>query len=229
MISIVVPIHNCWDHTQTFLNSLCSSDEKPDELIVINNASTDKSESIVREYEDKLPLYYIPNQINIGVNPSWMQGYDYSLCDIVGFWNNDIIISPFLITMINKVFKEYPDVGLVVPDVINQPFLVRNAVAPTHISLEDMEMREGWCFTMRRKIIQEQGKIPSTLINSAGDDYLFNITKEAGYRCVRMNGVPIQHHGSATVRSIGGWEELNKNMSPNDEKEWEKIKELRGW
>jgi len=229
MLSIVVPIHNCFDQTRTFFESVMACSYLPEEIIVIDNNSTDASETIPVRFGKDLPIKYIKNNRNIGVNPSWMQGYEIASGDIIGFWNNDIVVCPHIFSHIEKVFEEELAVGMVVPEVINQDFLVRNSVPPTGLPLENYYEREGWCFTMRKRIIDKGGKIPPQLINSAGDDWLYNITRDFGYRRVRMLGVPIKHWGSATISSMGGWVYLEEQVCPDDLNNWSKIKNEKGW
>jgi GT2 family glycosyltransferase len=229
MLSIVIPVHNCYSFTRDLLDDFLRCDTKPESIIIIDNASDDDTKVIPVKYRGRLPIKYIRNSKNIGVNQAWMQGYKEVDTEYIGFWNNDIRICDFIIEAIEDVFRGNKDIGLVVPETINEDFLVKNAVYPRPLEFDVLGNREGWCFSMRKNIIDEGGKIPSELINSAGDDWLYNITNDLGYRAVKLSGVPIKHWGSATISDLGGWVLVNESLSPDDQKYWKKIKRKKKW
>src|SRR5690349_17720342 len=50
MISVVIPAYNEEDYIENCLKSLMRQEVMPDEIIVVNNNSTDRTEEIVKKY-----------------------------------------------------------------------------------------------------------------------------------------------------------------------------------
>ena len=50
-VSVVIPVYNEKKRIKKCLDSLLSQSEKPDEIIVVDNNSTDSTVSIVRKYK----------------------------------------------------------------------------------------------------------------------------------------------------------------------------------
>lgn len=51
--SVIIPAYNVQDYISKAINSVLEQDFKDYELIVVNDASIDNTEEIVKKYEDK--------------------------------------------------------------------------------------------------------------------------------------------------------------------------------
>lgn len=51
--SVIIPAYNVQNYVEKAINSVLNQDFKNYELIVVNDASTDDTEKIVREYENR--------------------------------------------------------------------------------------------------------------------------------------------------------------------------------
>lgn len=51
--SIIIPAYNVQEYVNKAIDSVLKQDFKDYELIVINDASTDKTEEVVKQYEEK--------------------------------------------------------------------------------------------------------------------------------------------------------------------------------
>ena len=61
-ISIIVPIYNAEKYLNKCLDSLLNQTKKELEFVLINDGSTDKTDSIIKSYNDKRIKYF---KINI--------------------------------------------------------------------------------------------------------------------------------------------------------------------
>ena len=61
-ISIIVPVYNAEMFLEESLKSLVSQTEKEIEIICVNDGSTDKSEQILKNYQDKDKRIRVINQ-----------------------------------------------------------------------------------------------------------------------------------------------------------------------
>lgn len=51
--SVIIPAYNVQNYVEKAINSVLEQDFKDYELIIVNDASTDDTEKIVKEYEDR--------------------------------------------------------------------------------------------------------------------------------------------------------------------------------
>ena len=65
-ISIIVPIYNAEKYLNKCLESLTKQTKKELEFILINDGSTDKTEEIIKEYQDKRIKYFKNKNQGIG-------------------------------------------------------------------------------------------------------------------------------------------------------------------
>lgn len=77
-VSILMPVYNAGKYISQAIESIISQSFKDWELILINDGSTDNSESIIMQYEDSR-IYYIKNTENLQLIKTLNKGIDY--CD----------------------------------------------------------------------------------------------------------------------------------------------------
>jgi len=113
-ISVVIPLYNKQDFIQKCLNSVLNQTYLPDEIIVINDGSTDCSLEIATSFSKQhynIPIKIIDN-VNQGVSASRNYGilsalYPFvALLDADDEWDEDYL--SFMIQLIN----EFPDASM---------------------------------------------------------------------------------------------------------------------
>lgn len=108
-LSIIIPVYNLENYIATTLDSLlsiCFSDEY--EIIVINDGSTDGSESVIRDYQQKqsqIKLYTIENQ---GVSNARNVGISKASGKYITFVDGDDTVEP---DFFEKAIKELDEGG----------------------------------------------------------------------------------------------------------------------
>ena len=109
-VSVIIPLYNKADYIKRAIDSVLLQTEDNFELIVINDGSTDNSETIVSRYND--PRVLLVNQENQGVAKTRNRGVILAQSRLVSFLDADDEWDPhFLETMINLTYK-YPNSGL---------------------------------------------------------------------------------------------------------------------
>jgi len=101
MISIVIPVYNNWKYTKVCLDFFEKNKDSSFEVIIVDNASTDETESGCKSYSCK----YIRNNINTGFGAAVNKGYKESKGDVVLFLNNDIMFGSGNIDWLHKVYE----------------------------------------------------------------------------------------------------------------------------
>jgi len=92
MISIIMPVYNGEKFLTQSIDSILNSSFKNFELIVVNDGSTDSSESIVKSYKDKrIKIFYKENS---GIGESLNFGIEKSAFEIIARMDSDDIMLP---------------------------------------------------------------------------------------------------------------------------------------
>lgn len=106
-ISVVIPAYNEEAYIRNCLESLVKQQVKPDEIIVINNNSTDKTVAIAKEY----PVKIVTEKIQ-GMIPARNRGFNEAKYEIIARTDADTIVPSDWIKEIKKNFKDKSLVAL---------------------------------------------------------------------------------------------------------------------
>src|SRR5581483_6160102 len=101
-ISIFIPVYNEADSLRGCLDAIALQDDMPDEVIVVDNNSSDNSVEIALKY-DFVQLLQEPKQ---GVMHARKLGYDNAAGDIIARIDADTILPPDWLRNIKSVFMD---------------------------------------------------------------------------------------------------------------------------
>lgn len=112
-ISIIVPVYNTGEYLRDCLDSIVNQTFDDMEVIIIDDASSDNSLDILKEYASKYPqikLYH--NEENKGQSVTRNLGLSIATGDYIGFVDSDDCIEPTMYeTMYQGIMdSNYPDV-----------------------------------------------------------------------------------------------------------------------
>lgn len=114
IISTIITVYNLEKYIEEALASVFSQTRLPDEIIVVDDCSTDNSAKILQKYADK--IIYIKMPENSGVLMAFIRGIEEAKGDILTFLDGDDIWHPTKIEEVEKVFREDDDRILVTHD-----------------------------------------------------------------------------------------------------------------
>jgi glycosyltransferase involved in cell wall biosynthesis len=100
-ISVVVPVYNEQKYIGQCLQALTTQTRPPDEIIVVNNNSTDESETIIKKYKVRLI-----NEKKQGMTYARNRGFNEATGDIIARTDSDSVPPPDWIEKIEKNFKK---------------------------------------------------------------------------------------------------------------------------
>lgn len=100
-VSVVIPVYNEEKYIQNCLDSLLKQEEKPDEIIVVDNNCTDKTIKIVRKYKE----IKIIEEKKQGMTPARNKGFDTAKYEIIARCDADSILPANWIKGIKKTFS----------------------------------------------------------------------------------------------------------------------------
>lgn len=112
MISVVIPAYNEEKNIGRTLDSLVAQTTTQDyEVIVVDNASTDKTPEIVNKYKDKLNLKLV-EEPNKGRGQARFTGFRVAQGDIILSTDSDTVVPPDWIDKIASYFND-PNIAAV--------------------------------------------------------------------------------------------------------------------
>ncbi len=92
-VSILMPVYNAEQYLSQALDSIVSQSFEDWELILINDGSTDRSESIIMDYDDER-IFYIKNPVNLKLIKTLNKGIDYCGGQYIARMDADDICHP---------------------------------------------------------------------------------------------------------------------------------------
>lgn len=113
LLSIIVPVYNVSKYLAKCLDSLICQDLKPEEyeIIVVNDGSTDNSEEISRQYEEKYSNIKVVRQENQGLSAARNSGIAIAQGQYIQFVDSDDYLEPNVLkTLVEKMESDNLDV-----------------------------------------------------------------------------------------------------------------------
>lgn len=111
-ISICIPSFNAASYISETIHSVLDSTYSDLEVIVNDDASTDQTETIVRELNDGRVRFY-RNEQTLGVPANWNRALQRASGEFIGLLNHDDLIGPFWLAFAVRALEKNPDVGWV--------------------------------------------------------------------------------------------------------------------
>lgn len=118
-LSAILPNYNHGRYLPRALDALLAQSRPADEIIIIDDGSTDNSRDIIARYAEKHPsIRPLPNDKNIGVIPTLTRGFNAARGDYVYFAAADDAVIPRFFETGLVALAEHPDAGLFCGDLI---------------------------------------------------------------------------------------------------------------
>lgn len=120
LITICIPTHNRAEYLPETIRSILNQTYKNFELFVINDASTDDTEAVVKDFKDRR-MTYIKNRKNLGYIASMNKGTRLSKCEWIMHVSDDDRMRPTMLDEMTKVLGEQENktIGFIVPQSAN--------------------------------------------------------------------------------------------------------------
>jgi glycosyltransferase involved in cell wall biosynthesis len=108
-VAIVIPAYNEEETIAKCLDACINQTSRPDEIIIVNNKSTDGTVAIVKRYQKENPHLNIRlcNQNKYqGITPTRNRGFDEAESDVIGRIDADTIVQPDWVEAIRRCFQD---------------------------------------------------------------------------------------------------------------------------
>ena len=210
-ISVVVPVHNAAKDLQQCLQSIASSTRLPDEVVVVDDASTDNSAQVAQGFIPSLSVQVLTTG-NQARGPAFARnrGIEAAAGDIVLFLDADVCLHADALARIERCFTEEPDVAALFGSYDDAPRahnLVSGYVNLRHHWTHQHASREAWTFwsgigAIRRAVFCELGGFDESYARPSIEDIaLGRKLRLAGHRVLVCPDVQGTHLKRWTVRS----------------------------
>ncbi len=202
--TIVIPVLDQLKYTQDCIDSLTAGGVAPDDLLVIDNGSSDETPQWLQLHRE---IPSLRNAVNLGCGGAWTQGALLRASDWTVLLNNDVIACDHAI---DRMLDAAESLGLEVvsPALVEGPLDYDFEGHARHFCTAMAGMvRRGWfhgvCFAVRRSVFERIG-FPDTDRQLGGrEDVEFLIRCERHGISVGTVGDALLHHfGSITQKAI---------------------------
>jgi glycosyltransferase involved in cell wall biosynthesis len=107
--SIAIPVHNGEKYLKATLVSALSQRRPADEIVVVDDASTDQSANILQSPEWRTRVHYIYNEKSSGFVDAWNRVVTYTHSDYVTILHQDDLLDPDYLYSIEQGLTTYPN------------------------------------------------------------------------------------------------------------------------
>lgn len=150
LVSIALAVYNGEKYLPQLLESLTKQSYTNVELIVLNDASTDNSEEIIKNFKPNFSVKYYSNNHNIGVVPTFKKLLSFCNSEYVAFCDQDDIWHPNKIELsISTILEQknlkipiavFSDLTMMNVDgkIIDKSFLKHHKIYPNSTSFKNI-------------------------------------------------------------------------------------------
>jgi glycosyltransferase involved in cell wall biosynthesis len=108
-MSIAIPAYNGEKYLRQALESAMNQNRMADEIVLIDDDSTDATAEIARSYGDKIRYYF--NDKSTGFADAWNRAVKFSSCEYVSILHQDDLLQPDFIRIMKNMVTAHPGAG----------------------------------------------------------------------------------------------------------------------
>ena len=232
-ISIVMTVYNGEKYLQNQIDSFLNQTKLPDEIIIADDCSSDKTEEILKTYEknNTIDFKIYRNQMNMGFTKNFENAIYKSTGDIILLSDqDDVWYDEKIETLVNK-FEENPNTLLIIhdADLVNEDLEKSNLSAISQInsgfSNTDVFIT-GALTAFNKSLIKYFTPFPKNLLGH--DGYMHFVARNLGVRMVIKNKLQmIRRHSTNTsdwvassLKKINKFDVIKKQFFSKREKNY---------
>lgn len=218
-ISVIIPLHGGEEDIERCLEALCAYPSLLHEVIVVDNASPDKSAEIADDFCKRLPNgRVIRLEENKGFAAGCNAGFTASAGEVVIYLNSDAVMPRSgLIRMIESLTASG---SIAASGPLSNSVGHLQLTGTTYTSFDtldcfadefaqrqtadtDVDMLVGFCLAVRRQAVEEVGGFDEGFgLGTFEDNDLCYRLRRAGWRLVISQRSFVHHEGSMTIRRV---------------------------
>jgi GT2 family glycosyltransferase len=207
--SVIVVAYNSRAYLEPCIQSILADIEPDDELIVVDNGSSDGGATFVREH---FPAVRLVEGENVGYAGGNNNGAAIARGEFLVFLNPDTVVEPGALDALIAPLERASDIGLTTACVVHmdRPGIINTCGNTMHytgltycrgagrprtdfaISAE-IDAISGAAFAMRRSLFERLGGFDARFFMYCEDTDLSWRAQLAGYRCIYAAGAVVRH------------------------------------
>lgn len=113
LVSICIPTYNSAEYLRESLDSIVNQTYPNKEIIISDNASTDETEKIAKEYMEKHKVKYYRNEKNIGAEANFSRCVELANGEYIAVFHSDDLYLPDMVKKQVEAFQKSPTIGAV--------------------------------------------------------------------------------------------------------------------
>lgn len=208
MVSIIIPTFNSEETIANLLDSILSSDLREEsEIIVVDDASNDRTVELVKHY----PVKLIINDKKQGSAKARNLGVSNAKGEKIIFFDSDIVINPDTLSKLIKSFKSVSEQGTLIGIYAIQP--LNKGFAPEYKALLDynhwrqvdsnrVTSFEPRCAIIRKETFVEFGGFNEKIKGADVEDYEFGYRLLKKYNIYLDKSIQVQHRFPSKMSNI---------------------------
>ncbi|MEU8283401.1 glycosyltransferase family A protein [Micromonospora sp. NPDC048905] len=142
-VSIVVPVHNEEETIGPCLDAVLRQTTPADEIIVVDNASTDATRARLADYTDRVVLLTEPR---LGVLAARNRGLTAATGDVIGRIDADTRLPPYWVEAVRRVFADDTVAA------VTGPVTYYDIRFPAALNAVDRTLRRAWTLPSRQRL-----------------------------------------------------------------------------
>lgn len=206
-VSILIPTHNEEADIRQTLEAAIAVRYPQKEILVIDDASTDTTTSIVSQYAER-GVRLIALKQNRGVAAARNIGLRHTQANIAIILNADVILPPDIIEKLLPIYERGADFVVVEAQAINMESVFARFVQAAHDRdyksnpvQGNVDWSEGW--SCRRAAALAVGGFPEELPGASGEDAIFVQSLIAQvYRRAYDGSIVVRHYVPSTLKEF---------------------------
>ena len=185
-VSIVLVTHKGTEYIREAVDSCLNQTYKNIELIIVDDASADNTQEIIKSYSDKR-IKYLLNETNLGLANSLNRGFSCANGDYLTWTSYDNVYLRNAIEVMIEELEKHKNIDFVYTNFYRVDEK-GNIFEKTKVrSIKDLDIADyiGYCFLYRRKIYEELGGYNPSF--NLGEDYEYWLRVRRKFRMKRIN------------------------------------------
>ena len=213
-ISLVIPCYNGEKYLEATINSVLNQTKKPNEILIIDDCSKDKSLEIIKQYSQKQKkIKLIQNITNKGLSETRNVGIQNSKVDIIVFIDVDCVADKDLVKNLAEIYKKDKEkkIGAIggygiesnistVYDKYRKEYMTQ--AFNFKEGLTEVNWFFGLCCSFRKKVLVEAGLFDPLFRTNGEDADISMRIKKLGYQVFYSKNTFVYHYKQDNLRSL---------------------------
>lgn len=210
-VTVAIPCYNGASYIGAVVESVLSQTWPPDEVLVVDDGSTDESVEIIRQY----PVHLIRHSGNQGVATSRNSAIEASTGEVIVFIDADAVADPSLLAVLLSGYDDPRVAGVGGQGIeanihsLADRWRARHANQSHGNVARDVEFLFGLCMSFRMRALREIGGFNPAFRTNAEDMDVSLRLRKAGYRLRYLPDAKVYHQRSddeaSLKRTVAAW------------------------